>query len=198
MGCRRFLGDGIVAGTGLRFVPRLIPVGLPRSVFAVRRFILSARVGAVAILVVVPLRFWIPFGSLNRWHMGTQGAGIRSPCLRNFISAFASGRGVTLTATGSLSTTLTTAGPLLSIAGIIRGSVALTATGSLSTTLTTVGPLLSIAGILRGSVALTATGSLSTALTAGGGFLCVAALLAVFTGWFAALLSPALRRIGLI
>ena len=159
----------------MRFVPCLIPVGLARSIFNVRRFVLTARAGAVVIFV--SFRFWIPFGSFNRRHMGTQSAGIRSPCLGNFVSAFSTGRGValiigsrsSLTARGGVS--LTTPGPLLPIAGSIGGCIAMT----------TPGPLLPVARSIGGCIALTARG-----------FLSVATLLAGFASRFTALLSPAL------
>ena len=77
MGCHRLLGGRVVAGTGMWFIPRLIPVGFPRPVFVGRRLVLSARVGATAIFIIAPLlRLWIPFVSFNSWHMGTESRGI--------------------------------------------------------------------------------------------------------------------------
>ena len=99
----RLLDGRIVVGTGMRFVLRLVPVGFARSVFAVIGFVLSTRAGAATIFVFISLRFWTPFVSLNRWHMGAQGRGVRSPCLRNFIPASSSGRRIALAVAGSLS-----------------------------------------------------------------------------------------------
>lgn len=99
-GC--LLDGRIVVGTGMRLVSHWVPVGFSRSVFAVRGFILSARAGAPAIFVFVLFCFGIPFVSLNRWHMGTQGGAVRSPCLGDFVSAFSTGRDVAPTASRSL------------------------------------------------------------------------------------------------